>query len=144
MVNDMQNKKGFTLVELLGVIVILAIVVTIAVPTTVKISDKIKTNLYCTKINLIEDAAKLYGQDNRNSLTIATIVDGKTYKGMQIKVSDLYKANYLKKDQDEEPYIVDPRDKTSSDLYNMEFSIFIKDKRVTVNFNDEVNETCGK
>lgn len=37
-----NNKKGFTLVELLAVIVVLAIIITIAVPGTIAVSNKIK------------------------------------------------------------------------------------------------------
>ena len=43
----MKNKKGFTLVELLAVIVILALLVAIAVPSTFSISNRLKTNNKC-------------------------------------------------------------------------------------------------
>ncbi len=61
----MKNSKGFTLVELLAVIVILAILITIAVPSTIGISNKLKENMFCKKIDSIEVAAKLYGEDRK-------------------------------------------------------------------------------
>ena len=41
----MKNKKGFTLVELLAVIVILGLVAVIAVPASMTVSDGIKKNM---------------------------------------------------------------------------------------------------
>ena len=49
----MKNKKGFTLTELLAVIVILAIIIAIAVPSYMKIKKNIDENNYNNKINLI-------------------------------------------------------------------------------------------
>ena len=60
----MKNKKGFTLVELLAVIVILGLVATIAIPTSMTISDEIKKNLYCEKVDLLLSDAKRFGNDH--------------------------------------------------------------------------------
>ena len=65
----MKNNSGFTLVELLAVIVVLAIVIAVAVPSTMTISNSIKENLFCSKIDFIENAAKLYGEDKRDGFT---------------------------------------------------------------------------
>lgn len=131
----MKNRKGFTLVELLGVIVILAVIMTIAVPSTIGISNKLKTDMYCKKIDLIENAAKLYGEDIRDSLNTT---------GTTVTVKTLVTKKYLKKDQSTSPYIVDPRDKKSTALYNMSFTLKLKNNRVSVVFNSTVNTTCGK
>jgi prepilin-type N-terminal cleavage/methylation domain-containing protein len=140
----MKNKRGFTLVELLGVIVILAILATVAVPSTMSISKKLKVKLYCSKIDFIENAAELYGEDHRDNFTNTINVDEKTYKGEEITVEKLISTSYLKKDQSDYPYIVDPRDKTSDELYKMSLNIYIKNNRIKVSFNDTVNETCEK
>jgi prepilin-type N-terminal cleavage/methylation domain-containing protein len=138
-----NNRKGFTLVEILAVITILAIIVTIAIPSAMSLSKKIKTNLYCNKIELIETAAELYGSDRKDSFDTDISVDGTTYLGRKIHVSDLITTNYLKKDQSDYPYIVDPRDKTSDSLYNLDLVIYNKYNKIYVSFADTVNETCN-
>lgn len=53
-----MKRRGFTLVELLAVIVILAIILTIAVPSVVRIKNKIKADAWERQKDLILDAAK--------------------------------------------------------------------------------------
>lgn len=59
----MKNNKGFTLTELLATIVILAVVVLIATPAVIGVSNLIKNNMWDSKRKLIEQSAKLYGED---------------------------------------------------------------------------------
>ena len=59
-----MRKDGFTLVELLAVIVLLGLLMAIAVPSALTMSSKVKAKAYDTKIDLIESAAKTYGQSN--------------------------------------------------------------------------------
>lgn len=66
----MKNNKGFTLVELLAVIVVLAIIIGIAVPSAISVSNKSKVKMYKTKIDLILRAAELYAQDIHRADTI--------------------------------------------------------------------------
>ncbi len=131
----MKNRQGFTLIELLAVIVLLAILITVAVPGVTGISNKIKTNMYCKKIDFIEQAAKDYGEDIISSLTSS---------GTNVTVKQLVDKGYLKKDQDTSPIIVDPRDTKSTTLYNMSFKIFLKYNRPYVEFDTTVKNTCGK
>lgn len=74
-----MNKKGFTLTELLATIVILSVVVTIAVPAVIGVSNLIKENMYESKVKLIQQAAKLYGEDNEavSSITVKDLCDKK-------------------------------------------------------------------
>lgn len=131
----MKNNKGFTLVELLAVIVVIALITTIAVPSAMGISNKIKVKMYCAKIDEIEVQAKAYGEDRRDSLTTT---------GINVTVKDLVNSGYLKQDQDKSPYVVDPRDSQTTELYNMSFKIYLKYNRVYVDFNSTVNTTCDK
>lgn len=62
----MNNEKGFTLVELLAVIVILGVLTAIAVPSVLGISKKIKTDMYDSKIKTIEVAAELWADDHKS------------------------------------------------------------------------------
>ena len=60
----MTKKKGFTLVELLAVIVILAVLVLLAVPSVIKMMDNSKKNVFGVEANSIASSAKLaYAQD---------------------------------------------------------------------------------
>ena len=63
-----MNNKGFTLVELLGVVVLLAVITTIAVPSIMSISHNIKEKMLETKLDLILEDAKLYGQDRISTI----------------------------------------------------------------------------
>lgn len=63
--------RGFTLVELLSVIVILAIILTIAVPNVMKIIKKSKTDSYERQKELVISAAKTYVLTNEEVLPIA-------------------------------------------------------------------------
>lgn len=123
-----MDNKGFTLVEILAVISLLAILVIITVPAISGISDNIKKSTLRTKIENIEKAAVLYGQEHRENFTDSTCTyctgisdcncysleyDGGLKNGI-ITVSKLLKPNVpliysgkneLGVDTNEKPYI---------------------------------------
>lgn len=55
-----MNNKGFTMVELLSVMVILAIIMIIAIPTYSKVAANIKQSNYDNKTNVISKAMLRY------------------------------------------------------------------------------------
>jgi prepilin-type N-terminal cleavage/methylation domain-containing protein len=59
-----MNNKGFTLVELLAVIIILSLLVVLASTSVSKIVKDSKNDLYDTQIELIKSAAEAWGADN--------------------------------------------------------------------------------
>ena len=63
-----MNKKGFTIVEILGVIVVLAVIMALVIPNLTKSSSNAKERLYETKVEMIKKAAILYAQDNYTQL----------------------------------------------------------------------------
>ena len=63
-----MKNKGFTLVELIGVITVLGIVILLAIPTVRKINDNSKEELYNVQINNIEEGLKNWAIDNSNLL----------------------------------------------------------------------------
>ena len=56
----MKNKKGFTLIELMAVIIILAIILAIVVPKVFKSIDESKKRACNVQMNNITDAAATY------------------------------------------------------------------------------------
>lgn len=115
----MKNKKGFTLVELLAVIVVLSLVMVIAIPAISKNTSDAKEAVLKTKVNLIVDDAVLFGQDNLNyfltsnkgPLKSCTSGDVVT---CEISFSDLADAGYIKYDDEENKLITDPTKKKDS------------------------------
>ena len=60
----MNSKKGFTLVELLGVLVVLGLISVIIVPKVIDSITTSKEAAYQTQVETIENAAKKYGISN--------------------------------------------------------------------------------
>lgn len=139
-----MNNKGFTLVELLAVIVLLGLLVGLAVPGIINGSNKSKERTLNTKIKNIEKAAIMYGQDNRNLISKKIsddeykycFKDGKLIENCYyyekdgkttITVEDLAKGfdgnSYIKFDKEEK--IVNPTDE-SKDLNACEIQIYQK------------------
>ena len=143
-----MNEKGFTLVELLVVIMILAIIIVIAVPSVAGVSNLIKNNMLEKKGELIEEAATLLGQDMKGSV-MASDTKYKSYPCRSIIVSDLV-PNYLDKDNENECLknesegsigcIVDPTNKENY-LDKTEVIIYYKNKRIhaVIDFNGELS-----
>ena len=63
-VDDYMNKKGFTLVELLAVIIILSLLGLLISTSVTKVVKDSKEDLYDTQIKLIKSAAEAWGADN--------------------------------------------------------------------------------
>src|SRR5574344_1149004 len=80
----MKNKRGFTLVELLGLIVILAVIAAITIPTVTGIIKKNKEKAYNATVATIIDASKKWSSDNSSMVSdtgdsyvrLATLTEG--------------------------------------------------------------------
>lgn len=81
-----HNKRGFTLTEVLVVIVIIGIVLTIAVPSVILVRKRINKRMFEEKKSLILVAAELYGKDKG--------VTGDTI----LAIDDLLRDGYLNPD----------------------------------------------
>ena len=147
------NNQGFTLIELLGVIVLLAVITTIAVPSVMGISRKLKQNMLETKIDLILEDAKLYGQDYLSTISGSSkniTLDSKSYPCISVSIGELVEAGYLTEDEEVDPTqdkkILNPVDNTYLDDYNI--ILYYKNKRVVSTMADEdldgtPEKTCG-
>ena len=133
----MEKNKGFTLVELLAVIVILAIVSLIAVPSVNGLLRKSRTNMFCKKVESIEAAAKYYAQDYADKLTFNNDISS-------VKVATLLEYGYIKEDNKGQNDVKDPR--TDADLKNVDVTIKIISGRYygAYPLNDKDKKFCDK
>ncbi len=104
----MKNKKGFTLVELLAVIVIMAILALIAIPITISIISNSRENAH-------KESIKTYGREIEKAL-----VEAKIDKKNATKISEL--KDYIKtsgekvKCDDDQIYINDGNNQLQANI----------------------------
>ena len=114
------TNKGFTLVELISVIVIMGILLLVAVPGIFGISKTVKDNMYCAKINNFEEAAKLYGQDYVDEINetgflevdVKTLIENNLYKK---EIDNCIYDTDDNHDNDDNACVKDPRNDYSMD-----------------------------
>ena len=85
-----MNKKGFTLIELIMVIVVIGIVAMIAIQSVTKRISDSKDRAYNIQVNKIENAAKKYMLENNED-------DEYHLNTLCIKLLTLQEKGYLEK-----------------------------------------------
>lgn len=136
-----MNKKGFTFIELLAVIILIGLVIGIAIPSIRYADKKFHEKAYKTKIELIKTAAQEYGDDYKEIITYAT--DGSTYTdpstgtsypSITITVRDLLNNGYITKDSGlKTADVLDPR--TDESMLNKTITVYIKNNRAYAKVN---------
>lgn len=88
----MNRAKGFTLIELIGVVVILGILMILVFPSILNNIKKAKNNITETEKEVLMSATKLYIEENQNQY--------RTYNGSKycITVEELYTQNKIQKE----------------------------------------------
>ena len=89
---NFNNKKAFTLTELIAVIVVLAITSTIVFPVIQNHLKDNKNKLYEMQIDGIVESAKIWGANNINKLP----VEGE--ESVTVTLGELKRAGYADKD----------------------------------------------
>lgn len=133
----MMKKNGFTLVELLAVVVIIAIITAIGSVGITAVKKNINNNLWESTVRLIESGAARYGDDYKNRLKNTCEVDGVTkYSCLTVKVQYLIDKNYIKTketDDGNKKVLVDKRvEKDEAGYYINDYyvSIYLEDNIV--------------
>lgn len=153
----MKNNRGFTLVEIISVIVLLGLIIGIAVPAVTFASANIKKKTLQTKVDNIEQAAILYGQNNRENFTATCNSSGQPCAGVTgecscynsiVTVGQLATEDFIKYDEGEgiEGKIINSisdENMTSCEIqiyrkYGKIYAIYTKEKTD----NDEYNKNC--
>jgi len=96
----MKNKKGFTLVELLAVLVILGILLAIIIPTMTGIISDSKDNLHNEQAGVVEKAANMW--------YLESDVDLENDESCKISVSYLIDNGYIEGEDIIDPKTGDP------------------------------------
>lgn len=84
-----MNKKGFTLTEMLAVVVIISLIALIAVPNVQSLNESIKQRKESSAKELVVNAAVLYVQDGNATCT----------NECSVSISTLLEADYLEEDE---------------------------------------------
>ena len=138
----MKNKKGFTLVEILSTIVLIALLLGLGVPGVMKIRENMNKRAYNTKVDLIEQAAVLWGQDNKTRLqSDDCIIDGNEYKCKKISIDNLIGDDYLEADGKDGGKYIYNNPKDNSNIVNTCVFIYKKNNRV-YSFYPENDTSC--
>lgn len=126
-----MRNKGFTLAELLGVIVILALVSLITVPAITNSLQDYKSRLCNTQLEEIVAAARTWGADNLLKLPTG---EGETYT---LSLATLSESGYIGGD------IENPITKEKFDLDNTVVTITRTGKKYTYEIDEESNAACN-
>lgn len=145
----MKKKNGFSLVEILAVIVILSIVATMATFNVMKTRENSMKKLLNTKIDELEASAILYGQENQGSLEGTCTVDNEEYKFCKlVTVKDLIDNDYYTTSEENRNNKKDLiNNVTNKSMLCDEIQIYKKNNRVyakaiNIKSNDE-NNVCN-
>lgn len=113
-----REKNGFTLVEILAVVVILGILLVIAIPSYTAVFNSLKRTTYINKIKALNLAAKDYASNTEVKDSIKSVNFGSKPDWCNtIKVSDLIKAGYVSSESDILDVIYDNYTGTSLGYY---------------------------
>ncbi len=152
-----MKKNGFTLVELIAIIGVLALIMIISAPMITKAGEASRKKAYETKMDLIEDDAVMYGQDNyRHIVDCASactsgytgaincstecgtgykevVEGGTTYRTSVIYVKDLIPEYYTADSDDpSKGQVTDPRNNEKYlDNYQIKIKINKSNRKVT-------------
>lgn len=124
-----MSKKGFTLVELLAVIVILALLISLSVMGVTAIRNNSLQKIVDTKLADLQSSAVLYGQENQEELTDTCTVSGESYSYcLVVTASFLVEEGYYKVDQTDDSVLTN--NLTNKSMLCNTYQIYRKNNRI--------------
>lgn len=125
-------KKGFTLIEMLAVIVILSIVIGMAMFSSSRVKDNSLKKLLETKISDLESAAIMYGQENQGELNESCTISEVEYSACKdITVKELIDGSYYKSTEtDSNGNVTLINNVTHESMLNDKLTIYRKNNRI--------------
>lgn len=153
----MNYKKGFTLVELLVVLLVISIILYLAATNILTVGKNMKQSLYENKIKLIEKAAELFGQSNKDRIKRILGIEcnsniagkcectaGNCYYIYNVTLRELINEGFYKKENTGNSCkVLDPRNMTCMDNYVIKLRIGVNNKKVIANFDDTTIDTSS-
>ncbi len=136
-----MNKKGFTLVELLAVLVLLGVIMTLSFNAYMGISASSDEKLLEAKYEEIRHAAIDYGQSNPNVLTETCVVSGQNYSNCKVvTVKELLDNQYLYSEEtDSVGNKLFTNNVTKKSMFNDTAQIYRKNNRVYAVIKDKIS-----
>lgn len=133
-----MKKNGFTLVEVLAVIVILSILVSIATVNIIGVRDRSLKDLLETKKQNLEAAAIVYGQEHQEELTeVCTVDDYKSNACLKVTVKDLIDKKYFKSTETNENEKIELiNNVTNKSMLNDEIQIYRKNNHIYAKYSE--------
>ena len=127
-----MNKKGFTLAELLGVIVILILLVLIVTPIAINYAKSASDSVYDVQVKTIKASAKEWASDKNNYKLLPT-EDGEC---IEVSLEKLKEAGYL------DYNIKNPK---TNEKFDDDLTVIIKKegKNLTYTFNEDGTQVCS-
>ena len=127
------NRKGYTLIELLAVILIISLIITLSIFGIIKAVNSSKEKAETLSINSIKEAAETYATEKNNDSSYWLDITDKENKYFCITIEELMnkglldkKANIKSKDFDIHSYVLVEKNKVT--MVNSKAEILTKDK----------------
>jgi len=146
--DTMKSKKGFTIVEILAVLIILALLFTIVTPIVSESSKKAREKSFKTKVSTLEAMTTTFGQDNyglivAKSATLPCVYsESGTDQFCKIKLKELVPDYIVPDNEGSTNMIEDPRNKSLSlDECTMTIKVDKKNRTVSTTFDES---ECNK
>lgn len=93
-----MNKKGFTLIEMLAVVIILGVIMVVALPSVSKLINKNRMKNYETYLDVLDEKMKVFIDKYKGELSFSTTDSDNNKTSIscyQIKYQDLLKNDFI-------------------------------------------------